>query len=390
MGSHIEMIQFTPTTRQLAEICSLIDIARKHDCGTDGYFHYTPDYLEWLLDPRSDYKSVVVGAFDNRENKLAGCNIAIPRNIWLNGRRYNAAVSTLHAVHPEYRDMGLEKEMIARTHSGLQARGAFCNMFYEEHGRPCLQPYRSVSGLKLTRLMQSSWLFKILLPNRMSFGVDMNIFLRGYFGKNMQLHFYHDKRRCMGAKTFRFYGNTANRFFRPGSGAVTLKDRILELGHNPNEVDLKIKERIFELLYKFSMQFKFSRVWSRPELDRHLDSNYSHTFVLLDENDSVKGFVNYVNVRIFSTKIFSYALHDILYISGLEPVEVAALVFTAEEHAKNHEFVAAIAPDLKYFRRYELIRLGYIPFIRRFDIWLSASKSTVTVPPVNRCYIDIR
>ena len=381
------MKRLEPLKNQLPEICRVIHTSWEHDLVSDGYFRYTPDYLELLLDPGNEHRTVIVGAFDS--GRLVGVNAALPRNILLNGDRIPAAVSALMSVLPDHRDTDLGKQMLTTTAKMLAEQGISQNLIYLEPGRFLADTYHSTAGLKMAKIFKSRWLIKLLQPNEMSFGMDMNTVLKGYFGENMQLHFFHDKRRCMGAKTFRFIGNTLNIFFKPRKEALEIMADIRKYGKGRTAEDRVILDGIFDRLYSFSNRYRLARIWSKPELERQLNSDYSHTIVLTGKNGEVKGFINFIKTRIRFKKIFKFAWMDIIFVDGLKEQEIQALLFASAREAIKYGCVAMIAPYMRYFNELDLYKNGFGPFTRNFQLWLTTTGGLKQTGPLKKCFIGV-
>jgi len=388
MVRNIEVKRLKPLKGQLSEICNVIDTSWEHDLVNDGFFHYTPDYLEWLFDPGNEHRTVIVGAFDS--GRIVGVNAALPRNIQLNGNRMPAAISSFMSLLPDHRDIGLGEEIIATTAEMLGEQGIYHNLVYLEPGRFLTDTYISAARIKKANIFSSRWLIKLLRPNEMSFGMDMNTVLKGFFGENMQLHFFHDKHRCMGAKTFRFIGNTLNTFFKPRPEALEIMADIGKYGKGRTGEDRRILDEIYCKLNQFSNRHELARIWSKPELERQLNSDYSHTVILTGKNGEVKGFINFIKTRIKFKKIFMFAWMDIIFVDRLKKQEIQALLYTSGKEAVKYGCAAMIAPYMRYFNELDLYMTGFGPFTRDFQLWLTTTGDQRLPGRVNKCFIDVR
>ena len=202
-----------PDSKHLSDICNVINTSWQHDYDIHGSKYYTKDYLECLLNHYHEKKPVVVGAFDKSKDIIVGINAALPRTISLGGKKHHCALSVFLSVLPDYRRSGIGRRLVESTLSGLDEQGIHLNFTYIDPRRTGLRTYKSISKLFSKKITGFSWLFKVIDPWNMSFGIDMNTILKGYFGENLQIHFYHDKRRCLGAKKFRFATRTLNNNF---------------------------------------------------------------------------------------------------------------------------------------------------------------------------------
>ena len=81
---------------------------------------------------------------------------------------------------------------------------------------------------------------------------------------------------------------------------------------------------------------------------------------------------------------------DNIDLGGLTNDEAQALLFSTTNDARKFGCVAMVAPNLKYNNDFILMRNGFIPFTRKFELWLFSLKSISDIHPMKKCYVDVR
>jgi hypothetical protein len=299
-------------------------------------------------------------------------------------------IYTFLSVLPAYQNRGIDVHLFNSTQERFKEFGIDFSLLFLEPKYSGLRIYQSSSKLKLSRLYSGHFLLKIIEPWEFSMNIDMNIMLQAYFGDNMKIHFYHDKRRCLGAKTFRFLVGTSNSVFQPSKVMLRINERIHKYKTSTSENKKNLLNSILTLSSNYTKSNGLARIWTEPELSWHLNGLGSKTLLINDKNDNLRGFVNYIIVQMWFKKPLNFAWLDNCYLKDLTKPEQQAILFAVTMDALKNRCVAIIVPNLKYFKYLPFIKNGFIPFTRRFEIWRSSIEPLRQEGLIKNCYIDVR
>ncbi|UCH89057.1 MAG: GNAT family N-acetyltransferase [Thermoplasmata archaeon] len=386
MPPRIEVKQFYPDKEQISEIRNVIHTSWEHDYRTFGYLYYGLNYLQWLLEPHHEKSSVMTGAFDSDTDKLVGVNAALPRTICLNGVEHNSAISTFLSVLPKYRRSGIGGKLVKTAHEALREEDIHHNLGFFEPEYNGLKTYQSIKNLHLAPLFQGRWLAKVINPKEFAKGVDVDSVLKGYLGDKSG--FGTDRKKVKGApsKSIGFLGQLSGKLVTPSQSVRNIIGNVKKLKNYSNPT---IKT-ILNDLNSHSKSLPLARCWSERELRWHLTCPISHNLIIRGKDDRIKGFVNYMIFKIKSVRVVKYAWLDNIYLEKTTPTESQALLFSATADAINEGCSAMIAPTLRYFKDSIVRTNGFLPYGRRFELWVSSFQPIDEWKATNKCYIDVR
>ena len=247
----------------LKELSNLLNEAFLKDYGKGKFFEFSQEYLEWLISNPAINPEFVIGAYNKKNNRLIGFQMAIPMKFSIGPNKLYSLVCTFLATHPDFRKQRIGYRVIKENY--LRALNNNVDFLFNFQLKPVMDWYKNPKQ-GVFEYKKYQLIGKILfLPDIKA--IKNKYWLMGLF--------------------FKLWSFTYKPFYL--------------LRFSPHYSVRRGKLKDFEMCFNILREIQKTKpkIWDRNELKHQLFSNFTHSYLLLDRHNRIVAILNLYFLNLF-------------------------------------------------------------------------------------------
>ena len=346
----------------LSALSFMINNSWLKDVGRSVFFNYDEGLLNWYLNSPTSEKEGLVGAY--KDDELVGFVCGMPRTMSYKGKNLKGVIGTLLTTHADYRRMRVSADLVSKSFKRairLRYDVLFGFLFSKRASSFLIQPFEKHNAMP--QILQATTLFKMLNTEK----------LGEMLSGNKLINLRQETMPKNKSETAEITDNSYE-----GEVREYKKDDLSE---------------VLKLFNNIKNKVPLARVWSEEELSWHLDHPpISKTMVL--DNDGIKGAINFymtegVGVMMGKKTMSKTGELDNVYLPDDEYGSIALINGTMDK-IKNLGGVGASLFNTNYFNLKPFRKSGFLSTPRKLAFYGQALNHRSIIPPLEKCYIDLR